>query len=610
MPAPVDYAATLSARQKWVILGSLVITLFLAALDGTIVSTAQPAIVRQFQGIDLISWVTSGYLLATTAMVPILGKLSDLYGRKIIIMASTVVFVVGSALCGAATSMLYLIFARIFQGMGAAGITAISFAVIADMWAPAERAKISGIISSVFGLAGVVGPFVGGWLTDNVSWRAVFYVNLPLGIIALLFVSAKMPPLARGIKAKVDWLGVLLMLISVVPFMLALTIDKERSGWSSPLILGLFALAAAGLGAFLLVESRVKNPLLPLHLFKNRTFTVVAVGSLLFGGAFFGSITYLAIFMVGVNGISATKAGSMLMPMMVGLVAGSVIGSIVTQRTGRYKPVILASLLLVPIGLFLMATMTAETTITEVLWRMALLGLAVGPSMPLLNLAVTNAVRIEEMGVATSTRSFFQSIGQTLAVAIFGVILTTNLNYEIGSRFAPIKAELPPGYAEKLDTAKMKNEVGEGGSDGTADIGGSIAAEVTKAFAEQRALVMKAIRDGDPAAMQALKANPLLPDQMKALLASGALPAPAREQALKAALDGLEKAEQQALAQGQALGAKIARTLKETFAAAVTPIYRLGAAGAFLAFLLMWLLPEIPLRRAAGPAAAAPPAGH
>ncbi|HEY3365600.1 MAG TPA: MDR family MFS transporter [Symbiobacteriaceae bacterium] len=673
----IDYAQTLTSRQKWVILFGLMITLFLAALDGTIVATAQPSIVRQFQAIDLISWVTSGYLLANTAMVPILGKLSDLYGRKIIIMTSTVVFLLGSALSGAAPSMVYLILARVVQGMGAAGITAISFAVIADMWVPAERAQISGFISSVFGLAGVVGPFVGGWLTDHVSWRAVFYVNLPIGVIALIFVALKMPSLARGIKAKVDWAGVFLMLVTVIPFMLALTLDRTDYPWTSPFILALFGVAALGLVLFLVVESRVAQPLLPLHLFANRTFSVVAAGSLLFGGAFFGSIIYLAIFLVGVNGVSATKAGSTLMPMMLGMVVGSVVTSILAQRTGRYKPFILLGMFLVPIGLYFMSTMTADTTLGGVTWRMVFLGVAVSPVMPLLGLAITNAVSMAEMGVATSTRSFFQSIGQTLAVSIFGVILTTNLTHEMDARFQAIRAQVPPAFASKLDTAQMRNQVGGGGDSGTPDLGATIAAEVEKAFDAQRTLVTKAIRDADPAAMQALNANPLTPEQMKPLLMPGALDAmvgqqmdaqfaqleaalksgnpdalkailanpqtpdglkqglamlppeglknpqalagllaqakqqmagqkaaavaAAREQALKGALAGLDQAEATAVQQGQSLGVKIARTLKETFAAAVTPVYRIAMVVAGLAFVIMLLLPEIPLRRGKAP---------
>lgn len=194
----VDFAETIPNRQKWVILSGLLITLFLASLDVTVVATAQPAIVQQFRAIDLISWVTSGYLLANTAMVPIMGKLSDIYGRKVVLMSSTVVFLLGSAFSGAAGSMVQLILARVVQGMGAAGITAISFAIIADLWVPAERVKISGFTTTVFGVSGVVGPLAGGWLTDNISWRAAFLVNLPIGLIALAFLALTMPKLARG----------------------------------------------------------------------------------------------------------------------------------------------------------------------------------------------------------------------------------------------------------------------------------------------------------------------------------------------------------------------------------------------------------------------------
>jgi EmrB/QacA subfamily drug resistance transporter len=681
-PANVGLAESLPSKQKWVILIGLVITLFLAALDGTIVSTAQPAIIRQFHGIDLISWVTSGYLLASTAMVPILGNLSDLYGRKIIIMTSTVVFLVGSALCGAATSMMFLIFARVLQGAGAAGITAISFAVIADLWVPAERAQISGIISSVFGLAGVVGPFVGGWLTDNVSWRAVFYVNVPIGIIALTFVALKMPKLASGVKSTVDWLGVTLLLTTVVPFLLALTLDKNAFAWTSPLILGLFGVAAVGLVLFLLVESKVARPLIPLHLFKNRTFTVAAAGSFLFGSGFFGSIMYLAMFLVGVNGISATRAGSTLMPMMVGMVAGAVLSSIIAQKTGRYKYLILGGFVITTIGMYLMSTMTADTTLSQVIWRMVFLGCGIGPIMPLIGLAVTNSVPVHEMGVATSTRSFFQSIGQTLAVSIFGVMLSANLTAQMDIHLQPIRAELPTAFASQFDTAQLKNQIGagEGSEASTADIGPMIKAEIAKGFATAREQLTLAIEKDDAAAQQALLANPLMPEQLKQFLkpgafdaavaqqmdaqyaqleqalktgqpaavaaivanpqtpdalkqALGAVPpaalqnqqmvagllaqfkqqmaaqkpaavAAARAQALKAALAGLDQAEPAAKQQGEEVGAKVSRAIKESFAGATTPIFATGMGIIALGFLMTLLLPELPLRKREGAEAA------
>ncbi|HWI66469.1 MAG TPA: DHA2 family efflux MFS transporter permease subunit [Symbiobacteriaceae bacterium] len=686
LPTTVNLAESMPAKQKWIILVGLVITLFLAALDGTIVSTAQPAIIRQFHGIDLISWVTTGYLLASTAMVPILGNLSDLYGRKIIIMTSTVVFLVGSALSGAATSMLLLIFARVVQGAGAAGITAISFAVIADLWVPAERAQISGIISSVFGLAGVVGPFVGGWLTDHVSWRAVFYVNVPIGIVALTFVALKMPKLSRGVKSTVDWAGVTLLLVTVVPFLLGLTLDKNTYGWTSPMILGLFAVAAVGLVLFLVVESKVKRPLIPLHLFQNKTFTVAALGSMLFGSGFFGSIMYLAMFLVGVNGISATKAGSTLMPMMLGMVAGSVAASIIAQKTGRYKYLILAGYVLTTGGMYLMSTMNADTSLSQVIWRMVFLGAGIGPIMPLVNLAVTNSVPVHEMGVATSTRSFFQSIGQTLAVSIFGVMLSANLTAQMDTHFQPIRAELPAAFASQLDTAQLKNQIGgETSETSTADIGLKIKAEVAKGFATAREQLTLAIEKDDAAAQQALKANPLLPDQLKQYLQPGAFDAAVRQQldaqyaqleqalksgqpaalqaivanpqtpealkqalgavppaalqnpqavagllaqvkqqmtasapaavasakaqALKAALAGLEQARPAAEKQGEELGNKVSRAIKESFAGATTPIFFTGMSVILLGFLVTLALPELPLRKRES-AAVAPAVSH
>jgi EmrB/QacA subfamily drug resistance transporter len=592
----IDYTTALAPKQKMVILLGVLLTLFLAALDQTIVATAQPAIVAQFQAIDLLSWVTSAYLLASTAMVPIFGKLSDLFGRKRILMIGAGIFLLGSALCGTAPSMLALIGYRVIQGVGAAGIMSVAFAVPADLWVPAERAKISGLITSVFGIAGVVGPFLGGLLTDSISWRAVFYINVPVGIIALAFVALKMPRMASGLRQPIDWAGTVTLLAAVVPLLLAVTLDKAQYAWSSPTILGLFATAAVFTVVFLLVELRAKSPLLPLGLFRNQTFTVASLASLTFGAAFFGSILYLAMFMVGVLGVSATKAGGALMPMMVGMVAGAVISSMGAQRTGRYKPFLLVGTLVVALGLFLMSRMDVNTTLAGVTWRMVVLGIGVGPMAPLLSLAVTNAVPFAQVGAASSSRTFFQNIGQTLAVAIFGVIMSTNLTTAMEARMAPIMAALPPAFQGKFDVSQMRNNASSESGEGVPDVGAKIKGEISKAFAEQRVLLTAALKENDAAAQQKLVANPDLPAELKQAVAAN-LPAPAREQVLKQALAGLDAKEQELLKQGEVAGARIGLAIKQSFAASTTPIYGYAVYIALLSLVVLCFLPEIPLSR-------------
>lgn len=616
----IDYRESLSGKEKMVILLGVLLTLFLAALDQTIVGTAQPAIIAQFQGIDLISWVTSGYLLASTAMVPIFGKLSDLYGRKWVLMVGAVIFLIGSALCGTAPSMLLLIIYRVIQGVGAAGITSVAFAIPADLWAPAERAKVSGLITSVFGLAGIVGPFLGGLLTDQISWRAVFYVNVPIGIVALIFAAIKMPRMASGVRQPIDWAGTVTLLTAVIPLLLAVTLDKSLYAWSSLTILGLFAVAGISTLLFILVEARAQSPILPLGLFRDRTFTVASLASLTFGAAFFGAILYLAIFMVGVLGVSATKAGGALMPMMIGLVMGAVVASAGTQRTGRYKPFLIGGIILTGIGLWLMSRMSVETTLFGVTWRMVFLGVGVGPMAPLLSLSITNSVPFAQVGAASASRAFFQNIGQTLAVAIFGVIMSTNLSTEMAAKLQPIVAELPPAFQGRFDMSQMKNGASAEGGEGVPDVGAKIKVEITKVFAEQRSLVTAAIKANDAAAQAKLMATPEIPAELKAVVAPGGLErivagqmgaqwaqipdatkaqilAQAREKALTQALARLDEMEQSLLQQGEVAGAKITTAIKESFAAATTPIYGDAVWVALASLLALLFLPELPLSR-------------
>jgi EmrB/QacA subfamily drug resistance transporter len=602
IPAPaqarIDYAATLTGRSKVVILVGVLLGLLLAALDQTIVATALPRIVADLQGIDLLGWVTTSYLLASTAMVPIYGKLSDLYGRKNILLFGIVLFLVGTALCGIAPTMLTLVLFRAIQGLGAAALTSTAFAVPADLFVPAERPRYQGIFMAVFGLASVIGPYVGGLLTDGPGWRWVFYVNLPLGLIALAFIATKMPRMHSGVRLPIDYLGALTLVLAVVPLLLALTLDKNLYAWTSPLILGLFALSAVGLVLFILAEIRAAGPIIPLKLFRIRTFTLVNLASPMVGASMFAAVLFLSLYLVNVLGVSATSAGSTLIPLMGGMVTSSIVSSQIVQRTGRYKLLILGGMLIVAAAFWWLTTLDVDSTINEVRLRMVLLGVGLGPSLPILTLVLQNAVPFEVIGAATASRQFFQQLGQVLGSAIFGAILTTTLTASISANLEPIKAKLPPEMAAQFDVSQLKNGgATEGASGAPAPAEQRIEQTIRQRFDEQRALLTRAIRDDDPAAKQALLANPQTPAQLRELLQAGSIPPAAREQTLARVDAGLDQAENDALAQGAAIGHEVSVAIKRAFTDSVTRIYSYTIPLVLLAFVIALFIPELPLRR-------------
>ena len=455
----IDYASILSPQTKWIVLAGVLMGLFLAALDQTIVATALPAIIADLRGIDLLAWVSTGYLVASTTTVPVYGKLSDIYGRRSIVLAGIVIFLLGSALSGLAATMQQLIAFRILQGIGAAALTSSAFTVIADLFVPAQRPRYQGLFGGVFALASVVGPYLGGVLTDQLSWRWVFYVNVPVGIVAVAFIVAKMPRLHSGLPATVDWAGTALLIASVVPLLLALTLDKEQYPWSSPAVVGLLLVAAVATALLLVVESRVPSPVIALDLFRNRTFAVVSAASTLVGASFFAAVFFLSIFMVNVVGVSATAAGTTLIPLTFAVVIGAFTSSIIVQRLGRYRRIVLGGFAVATVGFGLLATLGPDATRGDVTWRMIVLGLGLGPAMPLLNLAVQNAVPHEKVGMATAARQFFLQIGSAVGTAAFGVVLSTVLTAEFTHRATPLLAQLPAQARAAIDLDSIRSGV-------------------------------------------------------------------------------------------------------------------------------------------------------
>ena len=455
----IDYASILSPQTKWIVLAGMLMGLFLAALDQTIVATALPAIIADLRGIDLLAWVSTGYLVASTTTVPVYGKLSDIYGRRSIVLAGIVIFLLGSALSGLAATMQQLIAFRILQGIGAAALTSSAFTVIADLFVPAQRPRYQGLFGGVFALASVVGPYLGGVLTDQLSWRWVFYVNVPVGIVAVAFIVAKMPRLHSGLPATVDWAGTALLIASVVPLLLALTLDKEQYPWSSPAVVGLLLVAAVATALLLVVESRVPSPVIALDLFRNRTFAVVSAASTLVGASFFAAVFFLSIFMVNVVGVSATAAGTTLIPLTFAVVIGAFTSSMIVQRLGRYRRIVLGGFAVATVGFGLLATLGPDATRGDVTWRMIVLGLGLGPAMPLLNLAVQNAVPHEKVGMATAARQFFLQIGSAVGTAAFGVVLSTVLTAEFTHRATPLLAQLPAQARAAIDLDSIRSGV-------------------------------------------------------------------------------------------------------------------------------------------------------
>lgn len=526
-PARINYAQTLDMATKRVILFGVLLGLFLSALDQTIVATAMPRIAADLNGLNLYTWVTTAYLLTNTALVPIYGKLSDLYGRKPILMFGILVFLFGSALCGLSGEpflgnlfgggMMQLVVFRGVQGIGAAALGSVAFAIIADLFEPIDRPRYQGLFGAVFGLSSVIGPLLGGFLTDNISWRWVFYVNLPLGLIALAFIASKMPRLASGLQARVDWLGAALIIVFAVPLLLALTWGADGNyAWTSPTVLGLFGLSAAALIAFLFAQSRHPSPILPLTLFNNPTFAWGAVARFLIGAGFLGAILFLSLYLVQVQGVSATKAGTATIPLTVGLIIGAIGSGQIASRIGRYKPLMLIGLVVAALGFFSLSTLNADTPYSGVVLRMILLGLGLGPALPLYTTALQLSVKPWEIGVATSAGQFFQQMGSTIGTAIFGAVLTAGLTTNLATQFAAQAAAQQGTVATTLNSISAGIRSGSGGGRNQDRNAAPQSAEQIRAtFENLRRNVTRAIETGDREAIAAIQNNKMLPAEAK-----------------------------------------------------------------------------------------------
>ncbi len=435
----------LGRRSVLLIIGALMLGMLLAALDQTIVSTALPTIVGDLKGGSHIAWVITAYLLATTVSTPLWGKLGDQYGRKVFFQAAIVIFLIGSVLSGISHSMAELIAFRAVQGLGSGGLMVGAQAIVGDIVSPRDRGRYVGLFGAVFGVASIVGPLLGGVFVDNLTWRWIFYINVPIGIIALIVVASQVPGKLRRVHHVIDYVGTAVLALAATSFILLTSLGGTTYAWGSAPIWILGACGVILVGVFVAVERRAAEPVLPLHLFRQRAFSVTSVVGFIVGFAMFGAITYLPAFFQVVKGISPTLSGVQLLPLMAGLLLVSIGSGQIISRTGRYRFWPIAGSALMTLGLFLLSRMGVGTSSLQDSLYMLVLGMGIGGVMQVLVIIVQNAVPHSELGVATSGATFFRSIGGSFGTAIFGAIFSNVLVSNLASHLRGVT--LPAGFS-------------------------------------------------------------------------------------------------------------------------------------------------------------------
>ena len=435
-------AAPETQQRVRVIFGALILVFLLASLDQTIVSTALPTIVGELGGLQHLSWVVTAYLLASTVSGPLYGKFGDLYGRKVVLQTAIVIFLVGSALCGLSQNMAELIGFRALQGLGAGGLIVTAIAVVGDVIPPRDRGRYQGIFGAVFGVSTIIGPLLGGFFVDNLSWRWIFYVNLPIGAVAFVVIGAVFRVRPAPKQHKVDYLGAALLAGGLSAIVLFTSLGGSTWAWGSSQIIALIVIGVVALAGFVFVESRVPEPILPLSLFRNRTFAVTSAVGFIVGLALFGAVTYLPLYLQIVKGVSPTKSGLQLTPLMLGLLVTSVLSGQLISRWGRYRIFPIVGTAVVTVGMALLSRLGIGTSLWMAALDMVVLGLGLGMTMQVLVLAVQNAVDYKYLGVATSGSTMFRSIGGSIGVSLFGAIFTNRLHSELAQRLSA-SAHLP-----------------------------------------------------------------------------------------------------------------------------------------------------------------------
>lgn len=450
----------MAPRARAAVLGAVLLGLFLSALDQTVVGTALPRIVTDLHGNNLYTWVVTAYLLSSTITVPIYGKFSDVYGRKVMLLIGVTIFLLGSALSGLSQDMTQLILFRGLQGLGAGALFPISLAVIGDLFTPRERGRYQGLFGAVFGLSFIVGPFVGGWITDNVGWHWVFYVNLPIGLAALAVIATVLPNFRPAVKTSardLDYLGIAVFTLSIVPILLGLTNkgltqkDGSLNSWTDPSVGGLILFGIALLAVFLWVEGRANHPIIPMSLFRSRTFSATNLAVFMVSFGMFASVIFLPRYFQAVRGFSATDSGYLIWPLLVGLIGSSITSGLVISRIGKYKLILLGAMVLFISGGYLMTHLQTNTGDGYMWFWMLLMGVGIGPAMSGFTVVVQNAVPVSQLGVATSTMIFLRQIGGSVGLAISGTLFSQSFTSDIPASLSAqgIPAALAERFAHK-----------------------------------------------------------------------------------------------------------------------------------------------------------------
>lgn len=592
----------ITEQQKRSTLIALLVVFLLSALDMTIISTAMPRIIADLNGLELYAWVSIAYMLTATILVPIYGKLGDLYGRKRILVIGLSIFLLGSALCGISgefgdlpllgDGMRQLIVFRAVKGIGGAALFTSAIAIIADMYAPRERAKFVGMFGAVFGLATIIGPAVGGLLTDyattNIAgyeiagWRWVFYVNLPLGLVTLFVIIARTPETNQPSGGTVDYLGAALLIAAFMPLLLALTLGGRVYAWQSVEILLMFTGAVLALLLFVWAEHRAEHPILPLELFRVPAFTITNLTTFVVGTAFLGIVMFMPLYMQVVQGVSASSSGMALFPLMLGMMVSSIVSGRLVSRLGFYKSFIVGGNIVLVLGVLLFTQIGPDTTTLDLAWRMAVVGFGLGPTQSLTNLVVQSSVSPKHLGVATSSTQFFRQIGSTVGIALFGTFLTLNLVQELPQHLP----SLAGADAVSVDLNQAQTMAME-----PANIQQAVEARFAELFK-----VVSAAYQGDAEARDQVMANPMLPEPLKSSVARADQMSQEQVQAALTALDAVFK--QQAVT----MATEVNRGIKVAFSESITSMFSVALWIVILGLIISCFIPVLTLRSGQVPA--------